>query len=92
MEQNTLGYLEKACNGQNNDLSAISVNLVGTNFWLESIFLQHNTCFFSLLSYSFVLIYVVFLSRRFEDMKHYAENLGTNVAAMIKVRQVTAFA
>lgn len=25
--------------------------------------------------------------RRFEDMKHYAENLGTNVAAMIKVRQ-----
>lgn len=25
-------------------------------------------------------------------MKHYAENLGTNVAAMIKVRQVTALA
>ncbi|XP_020616402.1 sorting nexin-4-like [Orbicella faveolata] len=25
--------------------------------------------------------------RRFEDMKHYAENLGSNVAAMIKVRQ-----
>jgi len=25
--------------------------------------------------------------RRFEDMKHYADNLGSNVAAMIKVRQ-----
>jgi len=25
--------------------------------------------------------------RRFEDMKHYAENLGSNVGAMIKVRQ-----
>ena len=26
--------------------------------------------------------------RRFEDMKHYGDNLGSNVAAMIKVRQV----
>lgn len=78
---------------QNNDFCAFSVNLVGTDFLLESILLQHNTCFFFfLLSYSFVLIYVVFLPRRFEDMKHYAENLGTNVAAMIKVRQVTALA
>ena len=31
---------------------------------------------------------ILFLNRRFEDMKHYADNLGTNVAAMIKVRQV----
>ena len=78
---------------QNNNFSGIAVNLVETDFWLESILLQHHTCFFfSLLSCSFVLIYVVFLSRRFEDMKHYAENLGTNVAAMIKVRQVTVLA
>lgn len=26
--------------------------------------------------------------RSFEDMKHYADNLGTNIAAMLKVRQV----
>ena len=29
------------------------------------------------------------ISRKFEDMKNYADNLGSNVAAMIKVRQVT---
>lgn len=58
---------------------------------MKAFFFGATPVFF-LLSYSFVLIYIVFLPRRFEDMKHYAENLGTNVAAMIKVRQVTALA
>ena len=44
---------------------------------------------FSLGSILFEFCAVLFcILRRFEDMKHYAENLGSNVAAMIKVRQV----
>lgn len=44
------------------------------------------------LEAAFTVIWIlcsdVCILRRFEDMKHYAENLGSNVAAMIKVRQV----
>ena len=44
--------------------------------------------FFLLAAFKFKFFAVVFTLRRFEDMKHYAENLGSNVGAMIKVRQV----